>query len=92
VPKRDAEENWARLEYLMTRQPAHVALLNEAKVPPDANAISEAEGTKGRDGLRREWSTAVVSEWGLTEIKDARPRNYLGRERTRLPFENSRPG
>lgn len=49
-PKRDASENWARLEQLIAEQSAQVALLNKAKVPPGTQAIYEAEGTKGRDG------------------------------------------
>lgn len=55
-------------------------------------ALVEAEGTTGRDGKPRPWSTAVVSSWEVDPILDARPTNYLGHERTRLPFENSRPG
>jgi hypothetical protein len=92
VPAKDAGANWARLEQLMATQPAQVALLNEAKVPQDTQAIYEAAGTRGRDGKPRDWSTAVVSDWRLDPIEDARPTNYLGRERTRLPFQNSRPG
>lgn len=93
-PKRDASQNWTRLEQLMAEQSAQVALLNEAKVPPGTQAIHEAEGTKGRDGKPRDWSTAVVSlsGWQVDPVEDARPRNYLGHERSRLPFENSRPG
>jgi hypothetical protein len=91
-PGRDPYENWARLEQLMAEQCAQVALLNEARVPSGTHGIYEAEGTKGRDGKPRDWSTAVISRWQLDPIEDARPRNYLGRERSRLPFENSRPG
>ena len=91
-PKRDAAANWTRLDHLMAEHSVQVALLNEAKVPPGANAIFEQEGTKGRDGKPRAWSTAVRSDLVLDEIRDARPRNYLGHERTRLPFANSRPG
>lgn len=91
-PKRDAGANWARLEHLMAEQSVQVALLNEAKVPRGTKAIYESDGTKGRDGKPRKWSTAIKSDLKLDEIRDARPRNYLGHERKRLPFENSRPG
>jgi hypothetical protein len=92
VPTRDPAKNWAQLERLMADQQAHIALLNEARVPPGANVAHEPDGTRGRDGKPREWSTAVLSDWELSPITNARPRNYLGRERRRLPFENSRPG
>lgn len=87
VPRRDAHANWARLGQLMAQQPAQVAVLNEVKVPPGAKAIHKPEGTKGIDGKPRDWSTAIVSEWRLDPIEDARPRNYLGHERKRLPFQ-----
>jgi hypothetical protein len=92
VPSRNAVENWAWLKHLMAEERAQVALLNEAKVPKDTPAVWDSEGTKGRDGKPRDWSTAVVSDWKPDEIRDARPTNYLGRERKRLPFQNSRPG
>jgi endonuclease/exonuclease/phosphatase family metal-dependent hydrolase len=91
-PKRDPAANWARLEHLMAARSIDVALLNEARVPPGTKAIYEPDGTKGRDGKPRAWSTAIRSELELDEIRDARPTNYLGHERKRLPFENSRPG
>jgi endonuclease/exonuclease/phosphatase family metal-dependent hydrolase len=91
-PKRDANANWAQLKHLMAEQGAQVALLNETKVPLGTRAIHEPEGTRGRDGKPRPWSTAVLSEWKVDPITDARPINYRGQPRMLLPFENSRPG
>jgi hypothetical protein len=91
-PSRDADENWARLQALTAANGIDVALLNETRVPSSTAAIYESRGTMGRDGKSRPWSTAVVSELPMSEIEDARPRNYLGHERTRLPFASSRPG
>jgi hypothetical protein len=85
--------NWARLDGFMSRG-VKVGLLNEAQVRPGTKVLYGSLGTQGRDGAAkpRAWSTAIVSRYGPEPIVGARPKNYLGHERTRIPFESSRPG
>lgn len=86
--------SWSHLEDLMNRYQVDVALLNEVStevlrsVP---GALFEPWGTRGRDRKRRDWGTAIVSPYPVTEIHDAQARAYGGR-RPNVRFENSRPG
>lgn len=91
---RNARENWNRLSGLMEEHSIDVALLSEVSTELLAGvegALYDDRGTRGRDGNRREWCTAIISPHGCREIRDAQAVSYRGR-RPKVPFENSRPG
>ncbi len=91
---RNARENWNRLSGLMEEHSIDVALLSEVSTELLAGvegALYDDRGTRGRDGNRREWCTAIISPHGCREISDAQAVSYRGR-RPKVPFENSRPG
>jgi hypothetical protein len=87
-----AARNWRQLDKF--GRGVKVVLLNEAVVRPGTKVVYGTGGTQGRDGgvKPRAWSTAIISPYGPKMIVDARPINYLGQPRRRLPLENSRPG
>lgn len=78
---------WAHLRRLRP----DVMLLNEARVPARLTGAYSSEGTIGRDGGKRPWSAAVVSRHPLSQISEARARNFRGIPK-RSQFETSRPG
>ena len=91
---RSAETTWNRLSELIDEWSVDIALLNEVSTSflrDGHDAAYEAWGTRGRDRKRRDWSTAVLSRHGPTEIRDAQAMSYRGR-RPYVRFENSRPG
>jgi hypothetical protein len=81
-------DGWDALEAL----DADISLLTEARVP--AGSISGhvlgGEETKGLDGFRRPWASAVASAHDIREITDARA-SRRGRP-IDIPFTPSRPG
>jgi hypothetical protein len=92
--RRKPRDNWNRLAELMEEHSVDVALLNEVSTELLAGvegALYEPWGTRGRDGKRRNWCTAIVSPHGCREIRDAQAVSYRGR-RPNVRFENSRPG
>jgi hypothetical protein len=91
---RSDEKTWRRLTELLDHYSVDIALLNEASTTILAgvdDVLYEPWGTRGRDRKLRNWSTAVLSRHGVTEISDARAVSYRGR-RPNVRFENSRPG
>ena len=77
---------WTALESL---EP-DISLLTEAVVPGGRRGVWSRAGTHGRDGVQRLWTAAVMSDWPLSRVTDARPQ-FRGRARD-VPFECSRPG
>lgn len=68
---------------------ADVYMLNEARVPEGIHGAYRP-ATIGRDGKRRPWSAAVLSEHQTREVTDAQS-SWRGRVRN-VPFESSRSG
>lgn len=91
---RSDETTWSRLSELIDEWSVDVALLNEvstSSLRDVHDAVYEVWGTRGRDRKHRDWSTAVLSRHGPTEIRDAQAVSYRGRK-PNVRFENSRPG
>lgn len=77
---------WAALDPL---EP-DICLLNEALVPEGRKGSWSPTGTHGRDGGKRPWSAAVISDLRCEPITDAKPQ--FRQSVRKVPFECSRPG